>query len=382
MLGRSSRLVFSFVFRIKRRKLLLGVVILLLAASVWIIISGNGNGKTSLYTSEEIVEEVSVESYFQSKVSELHSSFAGAVLFLGGLDSQVTSFSKEGTLGEASGGPYDDGISPELQTVSDVSLVATTPVLTIVPAGSTLTKEALTFTYEIENGDTLSDIAEGFGVSLETLLWANNMSSRSVIRPGDRLTILPVDGVTHTVKSGDTIESIAQKYKASPEEVLAYNSLTRSDIIKVGDVLVVPGGTPHVPVSTNTAPNAPVYTLVDAGGYFSSPAQGRLTYGLHPYNAVDIGGSNYCNTSVYASASGTVITADGVGWNGGYGKYIKISHPNGTVTLYAHASQLLVSKGDYVTKGQVIALMGATGNATGCHVHFEVRGALNPFAQY
>jgi murein DD-endopeptidase MepM/ murein hydrolase activator NlpD len=67
------------------------------------------------------------------------------------------------------------------------------------------------------------------------------------------------------------------------------------------------------------------------------------------------------------------------GWNGGYGKYIVISHPNGTQTLYAHNLENYVSVGDAVVRGQIIGSVGSTGKSTGPHLHFEVRGAKNPF---
>jgi LysM repeat protein len=194
--------------------------------------------------------------------------------------------------------------------------------------------------------------------------------------------VLPVNGVTHTVKRGDNIITIAQRYRTEANKILSHNNLSPNDIIGIGDVLVIPDGRPHVPISPSVTPSAPIHSLANISGYFGLPSRGRITQGLHLYNAVDVGGSNYCNTPIYASAAGTVITSKTSGWNGGYGKYIKISHPNSTVTLYAHNSQNLVSSGQYVSKGQIIALMGATGRTTGCHVHFETRGARNPFVAY
>jgi murein DD-endopeptidase MepM/ murein hydrolase activator NlpD len=80
-----------------------------------------------------------------------------------------------------------------------------------------------------------------------------------------------------------------------------------------------------------------------------------------------------------ASASGVVIISRTSGWNAGYGNYIVIKHDNGTQTLYGHLSKNLVGVGEVVTQGQVIGQMGRTGKATGVHVHFEIRGAANPF---
>jgi murein DD-endopeptidase MepM/ murein hydrolase activator NlpD len=116
------------------------------------------------------------------------------------------------------------------------------------------------------------------------------------------------------------------------------------------------------------------------------PAYGYDWGILHHYNAVDIAAS--CGTPVVAAAEGLVVPddsfGDGVdGWNGGYGSFVLIEHPfgDGVRTRYAHLGKALVSIGDYVKQGQEIGIMGDTGEATGCHVHFEVYGAQNPFAK-
>ena len=111
----------------------------------------------------------------------------------------------------------------------------------------------------------------------------------------------------------------------------------------------------------------------------TSPYGYRILYGVRDFHTgIDIGavqGSNIC-----AAESGTVILAN-YGWNGGYGNYIIISHGNGITTRYAHASQLYVSAGQTVSRGQVIAAVGTTGNSTGSHLHLEIRikgVAVNP----
>ncbi|MGC9046603.1 MAG: M23 family metallopeptidase [Minisyncoccia bacterium] len=124
-------------------------------------------------------------------------------------------------------------------------------------------------------------------------------------------------------------------------------------------------------------------TLVDLKGYFIMPVQGYNWGILHSYNAVDIAAP--CGRPVKASASGLILELSGDdSWNDGYGNYVFIGHLNGTKTRYAHLSKVLVKVGDYVSQGDVIGLVGNTGNThgpTGCHVHFEVYGAKNPFAR-
>ena len=83
----------------------------------------------------------------------------------------------------------------------------------------------------------------------------------------------------------------------------------------------------------------------------------------------------------YAAADGIIISIGSSGWNGGYGNFIKIQHPNGTTTLYAHLSGIDIQQGTSVKQGDFIGKMGATGKATGCHLHFEINGAKNPFVK-
>ncbi|MDO8482413.1 MAG: M23 family metallopeptidase, partial [bacterium] len=73
------------------------------------------------------------------------------------------------------------------------------------------------------------------------------------------------------------------------------------------------------------------------------------------------------------------IVSKNYGWNGGYGEYVVISHSNGTQTLYSHMSENITYPGMRVSQGQVIGYVGSTGKSTGSHLHFEVRGAKNPF---
>ena len=230
--------------------------------------------------------------------------------------------------------------------------------------------------YAVQPGDTLQSIADSYKISLNTLLWANSLTSSSTVKVGQSLTILPIDGVLHVVKSGDTMSAIASKYKAKPEDVISYNDLANQDDIYIGDILIVPEGV--MPKNTSLVTNNQV-PLAD--NYFIFPAQGRITQGLHYYNAVDL--ANSCGTPIYAAASGTVERAVyNNAWNAGMGNHVTILHPNGTVTYYGHFEVVFVKPGDKVTRGDRIGLMGETGNATGCHVHFEVIGAKNPLASY
>ncbi len=233
--------------------------------------------------------------------------------------------------------------------------------------------------YVVRSGDSLSSIAKLFGVSVNTVVWANDIKG-GVISPGQTLVILPVSGVEHTVVKGDTIQSIAKKYKADATEIAQFNDLTQDSSLAIGEVIIIPDGEIAAPTSGANTPTSRVHGAggpVLVGYYLRPLIGGHKTQGLHGYNAIDLGAP--IGTPVFASAEGTVIVSKNYGWNGGYGSYIVISHPNGTQTLYAHLSKNLVFEGYGVVKGQVIGEVGRTGKATGPHLHFEIRGAANPF---
>ncbi|MEK9161076.1 MAG: peptidoglycan DD-metalloendopeptidase family protein [Patescibacteria group bacterium] len=238
--------------------------------------------------------------------------------------------------------------------------------------------------YTVREGDSVSEIADMFGVSVNTILWANDVKSAKLISPGMELLILPVSGVQHKVGKGETLAGIAKKYGADKDEVALYNGLESGAALAAGETIVVPGGEVQKTIaksSSGTVTKSSGGSALPAlSGYFGNPLPGgRLTQGIHGYNAVDIGAPN--GTPIYASAGGTIIVAkSGGGYNGGYGNYIVIKHDNGTQTLYAHMSSLAVSGGT-VEKGELIGYVGISGRATGYHLHFEVRGAKNPLAR-
>lgn len=236
--------------------------------------------------------------------------------------------------------------------------------------------------YVVREGDTLSQIADMFNVTVNTIKWGNDLSSNTV-RPGDTLVILPISGIKHIVEKGDTLASVAKKYKGDIEEIIAYNNLSSDSSLTIGTTVIVPDGEALV---TSVASSASISTYgkpstKEYSGYYIRPVVGGVkTQGLHGHNAIDIGAPKGSN--ILAAASGEVIISRTGSWNGGYGNYIVIKHNNGTQTLYAHNDTNLVSSGDYVEQGDVIGTVGNSGRVygpTGNHVHFEIRGARNPF---
>lgn len=251
-------------------------------------------------------------------------------------------------------------------------------------------------TYAVREGDSLSGIADMFDVSMNTILWANNLSSKEAVRPGMTLVILPVSGIRHKVASGDTLASLAKKYGSDADEIASYNGLSRAEGLSSGETVIIPGGelATKAPAKAKAAPKATASKIKTGGSLgavlgtgntasgasssFANPAPaGRLSQGIHGWNGVDLAAPS--GSPINAAAAGTVIVSRVGGWNGGYGNYVVIDHGNGVQTLYAHMSTDAVSVGDTVSRGQNIGTVGNTGQSTGYHLHFEVRGAKNPF---
>lgn len=229
--------------------------------------------------------------------------------------------------------------------------------------------------YVVRSGDTIGAISEMFGVSVNTIMWANDLKSKT-LKVGQELVILPISGVKHTVKSGDTLQSIAKKYRADLEDILSYNAIPSGAKLSVGDTVIIPDGVISATQSSFIAGGSSQKTV--ASGYYIRPINGgRKSQGVHGHNGVDLAAP--VGTPIMASAEGKVILSRTGGYNGGYGTYVVVSHANGTQSLYAHMASNYVAVGDVVKQGQVIGTIGMTGKTTGPHIHFEIRGARNPF---
>ncbi|MCR4328750.1 MAG: M23 family metallopeptidase [Patescibacteria group bacterium] len=233
--------------------------------------------------------------------------------------------------------------------------------------------------YKVERGDTISGIAQKFDVSIETVSRANPDVKTRQLQVGAVLHIPAVSGVVYSVREGDSVESIADAFGVAPSRIREANHGIDMAMIGQGIRLIIPGASGERGISSGKA-------LPYLKNYFKLPVAGYNWGRLHPMNAVDIAG--VCGTPIVATAEGLVIPdaqyGEGKdGWNGGYGTFVLIEHPAGAnvKTRYAHLASTNVGVGDYVKQGEQIGLMGESGDAAGCHVHFEVYGATNPFAK-
>ena len=233
--------------------------------------------------------------------------------------------------------------------------------------------------YKVAKGDTVSGISQKFGVSVDSIRWANSLESTGSIKPGQVIKIPPVTGVIHKVKKGDTVYSVSKHYNTDAQAVVDYpfNTFTNDETFElaVGQVLVIPDGIlPKVDLwspTANLAQLTPNAGAVTAAGVFVWPTSGRISQGFRWYHrAIDI--ATATGTPILAADAGKIIVA---GWpdNVGYGNRVMIDHGNGFVTLYGHMSKIHVVAGQTVSRGAVIGLVGSTGRSTGPHLHFEIR---------
>jgi murein DD-endopeptidase MepM/ murein hydrolase activator NlpD len=282
--------------------------------------------------------------------------------------------------------------TPDLKIIQDnsVSAISTPGTLNTQSLGDIFgtpeagRKEVIDYTVEL--GDTVDSVAAKFGISSNTVLWANELSKGSTLKVGDSVIILPVSGVIHIVKSGDTVEQIAKTYKAKVDDIVLFNNLANSEDIFIGDTLLIPDGL----MPSKSAPPINIQVPLPQSSFIYPLLHFSITQGLHYFNAIDIQPvpmATACGQPVYASAEGVIQRAIGDGgWHSGMGNHITILHANGVVTYYGHLMKVLVSPGQHVSIGQQIGLVGGqpgmlgAGDSTGCHVHFQVVGARNPLA--
>ncbi len=267
-------------------------------------------------------------------------------------------------------------------------------------------------TYTVQQGDTVSGIADKYGLQAKTVFAANFdvlQDDPHNLQPGQQLRILPVDGVYWEWLGGISFGQWAAYFNVKPEDIINYpaNHLDANAVgdpqnanIKVGTFLIVPNGqyqyhTPgQIPLGiTRSNPASAQVAGNGSCGPVSGGAVGSGTF-VFPTDRHYLSGFDYSTKSnhlgidlaanmgdnIYASDGGVAVYAGPNSY--GYGNMIMIDHGTGFQTLYAHLSQIFVTCGQSVTQGQTIGAAGETGHASGPHLHFEVRTAttvINPW---
>ncbi|OGJ16287.1 MAG: hypothetical protein A2632_00080 [Candidatus Pacebacteria bacterium RIFCSPHIGHO2_01_FULL_46_16] len=326
-----------------------------------------------LFTHFEVLKGVLVDTLYKKRGRYvrpfLHVGTVGLIFFTIILGPKVISYADQGAEAEIESGVLESdvyGTSFYTQQAEEVRQFRGGEVLI----------------HLVVEGETLSTIAERYGLQVETILWENDLTEKSKLTPGQELRILPVDGVRHKVARGETIFSVGKKYSLEGSEVQVivdypFNDFLNDETFELatGQYLLVPNGIKPTVVAgarpSTTARLTPDAGSVTAFGSFVWPAAGRITQGYSFYHkAIDI--ANSSGGSVLAADSGVVTQA---GWldGFGYGNRVIVDHGNGTQTLYAHLSTVQVQPGQRVNRGDVIGQMGSTGRSTGTHLHFEIR---------
>lgn len=286
-----------------------------------------------------------------------------------------------------SGAPADIGMDSQAFLLAEEGFLMKTSALTEQGARSAYSQGIL---HTVETGESVASIAKSSFLKPETIRWANGLSANTQVKPGQKLLILPVDGVIHTVKRGQNLQMIADLYDVDAARIVSQNKI-RGGYLLAGQALIIPGAQPIVAVAavpkTTKKPTIQIpagagkFQLPPLKNYSIEPSYGILQmpcdcFFTQYFSAVHFGVDlqHRGGSPVFAAEAGTVIRAD-YGWDGGYGNVIEIDHGNGLITLYAHNKELYVKAGDAVARGQPIAFMGNTGRVhgpTGIHTHFEV----------
>jgi murein DD-endopeptidase MepM/ murein hydrolase activator NlpD len=282
--------------------------------------------------------------------------------------------------------------------LSSVGVIREADIHTHIP---TRPRQDIT-TYVVQSGDTVSGIADTYGLQPKTI-FASNFSilqdDPENLKPGQNLKILPVDGVYWQWLGGIPFGQWAAYFKVKPEDIINYpaNHLDPNTVgdpananIKVNTWLIVPGGQYqfHTPGQIGFVSRTNPATAQVAGPgscpASNSGAGGTGTF-IYPTDRHYLSGFNYdpkinhlaidlaanLGDNIYAADGGLIVYA-GLN-NFGYGNMVMIDHGNGFQTLYAHLSAIFASCGEAVNKGIVIGAAGATGHASGPHLHFEIR---------
>ncbi|MCC7371768.1 MAG: LysM peptidoglycan-binding domain-containing M23 family metallopeptidase [Chloroflexi bacterium] len=320
---------------------------------------------------------------------------------------------------DAAAVPAGEDAPAEEPAAETTPAAAPAPETAAVPPAPTVPK-----TYTVQASDTMFSIAKRHGVSVDALLWANNLTDPNVIKQGQQLVIPPSTGKLHVAKDGDTLDSLAQTYSVSKTGIAAVNGLAEDATLKAGQRLLIPvksgngdpaftpapvaaasaeepvpipqiptnagTGSPTPPLISSIAPVIQVPGVMTAMGtptvtvtnrkvpklawpVPNNPPKSGVSQGFRPgHTGIDIYTPE--GTPIKAAAAGTVkMAAKNPDGFSGYGWIVIVDHGDGISTWYAHCGSFSVKDGDKVKAGDVLGAVGMTGRTTGPHLHFELR---------
>ena len=224
-------------------------------------------------------------------------------------------------------------------------------------------------TYIVRSGDTISGISLKFGLSnISTLIAVNGIDNVRSLWVGQKLKVPSMDGLLYTVKENDTLAAIAEKYNVSLKEILDVNDLS-SEVLAESSTLFIPGAKLDAESLQRAMgeifiwPLSVKFRISSRFGRRADPFTGEASN----HTGIDMACAK--GTPIKAAMSGSVIYT---GYSSIYGNYVILKHYDGYQTLYAHMSKIIASKGDKVSQGNIIGLVGSTGYSTGPHLHFSV----------
>jgi murein DD-endopeptidase MepM/ murein hydrolase activator NlpD len=288
---------------------------------------------------------------------------------------------------------------PGIEAPNKPSIYRQANLRTIIPTRS----RTDAVTYVVDKGDSVFSISRQYDLEPETVLWANYDlldDNPNMLSIGQQLVIPPTDGVYYVWQAGDTLEKVAERFLVDKVKILAWpgNRLDMTNpVIEPDTKIMIPDGwreNRQWLVPTVWRANSGASRVINGPGACDLPEGGAYGTGgfIWPTGNHNLSGNDYWSghlgidiaaadgAPVVAADSGMVVYAGSIG--GGYGNMVMIDHGNGYHTLYAHLSSVLVSCGQSVYQGSLIALSGSTGNSTGPHLHFEVRyqgSFINPW---
>lgn len=293
---------------------------------------------------------------------------AGAVVF-SGIPGPPRRFSLEPSISESTARERPQSPTPDpppVQRPTSAVKASETPA----PKSAATPAEK---THRVARGETLWRISQTYSVTIEALKQANGLESETLIK--GQMLVIPQTAGIHIVKEGETLWQISRWYQVPLEDVAGLNQLLNPGELQVGQEILLPKDANLAAGESGPSPPGPPPSqpeIASGGWNLVWPVQGVISSNFGPrrgkqHSGLDIAAPK--GTPIKAARAGTVVTT---GWLGGYGQTVILEHSDKTVTLYAHASKILVRKGQKVKQGEMIARVGSTGRSTGPHVHFEV----------